>query len=98
MLKDTPPAVNIYWDPASGITSMLILAVPSPYAFVAVTVYDVADCVAVGVPLIAHEVALSERPAGNVGDEVHDVGVLPPSVGVIVVIAESCVKVNGESV
>jgi hypothetical protein len=77
---------------------MLISAVPSPYAFVAVTVYDVADCVTVGVPLIAHDVPLIERPVGKVGDEVHEVGVLPPSVGVIVVIAESCVKVNGEPV
>lgn len=75
---------------------MLISAVPLPYAFEAVMVYEVAVCVAVGVPLIAHDVELIDKPAGKVGNEVHDVGVLPPSVGVIVVIAEFWVNVNGE--
>jgi hypothetical protein len=77
---------------------MLMFAVPLPVALVAVIVYTVALDTAVGVPLIAQEVASIERPAGKVGDELQEVGVFPPSVAVSAVIAEFCVKVNGEPV
>jgi len=88
--------LNAYCVPGAGVTAMLIFAVPLPVAFEAVIVYEVAPDTAVGVPLIAHDVALIESPVGNVGDEVHDVGVSPVKVGVSVVITEFCVNVNGE--
>jgi hypothetical protein len=77
---------------------MLIFAVPLPVALVAVIMYAVAICAADGVPLIAQVVALIKRPEGKVGDETQEVGASPPSVAVSVVIAEFCVKVNGEPV
>lgn len=64
---------------------MVVLALPA--AFVAVTVYVVADDVAVGVPVMAPVLVLNDKPAGN--DVLIDqlVAAPPELVGVQVVIA-----------
>ena len=52
----------------AAITSMFTVVVAEPLvAPVPVTVWVVADCVAVGVPLITPVVASSVKPAGSAG-------------------------------
>jgi hypothetical protein len=48
------------------------------------------------VPEIAQLVLLMASPNGSEGEDVQDVGVLPPRVGVIVVMAESSTKEKGD--
>jgi hypothetical protein len=64
---------------------MVVLALPA--AFVAVTVYVVADDVAVGVPVMVPVLVLNDKPAGN--DVLIDqlVAAPPELVGVQAVIA-----------
>jgi hypothetical protein len=47
---------------------MVNVAVPLPYAFVAVTVYVVADTAALGVPVIAPVLVFRLNPAGKIGE------------------------------
>jgi hypothetical protein len=44
------------------------------------------------VPDIAQLVLSIESPVGSVGEDVHDAGVVPPKVGVMVVMAEFLAK------
>ena len=48
------------------------VAVDVPPELVAVTVYDVAACVAVGVPLIRPVDELNDRPDGSAGEMEYD--------------------------
>ena len=67
-------------DGAATLTVMVTMAVALPPVLVAVTVYDVEDEMAVGVPLMAPVDVSKERPAGSVPEIDHDVTV-PPEVG-----------------
>jgi hypothetical protein len=60
---------------------MLISADPLPYAFEAVIVYGVEICVPVGVPLIAQDVELIDKPAGKLGALTQFVSGVPVRVG-----------------
>ena len=73
---------------------MVTMAVALPPVLLAVTVKDVEEVVAVGVPLIAPVVESRERPAGSEGETDHEVIVPPFAVGVTVVICVPLVKVN----
>ena len=59
---------------------------PAPAAFVGVMTYPVTAEDTVAAPVMAHVVALMERPAGSVGTEVHAVKVVPPAVHVIALV------------
>ena len=48
--------------------------------------YSVSAEDTVAAPVMAHVVALMERPAGRVGTEVHAVKVVPPAVHVIALV------------
>ena len=76
------------------MTWIVTVAVPLPPAFVAVTVYDVEDDTAVGVPLIAPVERSNERPAGSVGVIDQEVTSPPFAVGVTAVMALFIVNVN----
>ena len=73
------------------MTVMVIVAVPDPPLLVAVTVWTVCACRAVGVPEITQVDELSERPAGRaaivvdggVGARAQDTTAPPDRVGVI---------------
>ena len=73
---------------------MFTVAVPLPPALVAVTVYDVEEDTAVGVPEIDPFEVEKERPAGSVGEIDHEVTFPPLALGVAVVIAVPLVSVN----
>jgi hypothetical protein len=47
---------------------MVNVAVPLPYAFVAVTVYVVADTATLGVPVITPVLVFMLNPAGKLGE------------------------------
>jgi hypothetical protein len=96
------PLVNVnglplYATEAGGasLTRIVIVVVALPPVLLAVTVYDVEEDTAVGVPEISPVEVEKERPAGTAGEIDQDVTAPPLEVGVAVVIAESFVKVNG---
>ena len=96
------PFVNVnglplYATEAGGasLTRIVIVVVALPPVLLAVTVYDVEEEIAVGVPEISPVEVEKERPAGTAGEIDQDVTAPPLEVGVAVVIAESFVKVNG---
>tara|TARA_Y100000287_G_C14015107_1_gene254097 strand:- start:317 stop:550 length:234 start_codon:yes stop_codon:yes gene_type:complete len=73
---------------------MVTVAVALPPALEAVTVYDVEDDTAVGVPPIAPVEVSKDRPAGSDGEIDQEVGVPPLAVGVTVVIATPFVRID----
>ena len=73
----------------------MLLADPTTDPALGVTAYPVDAFAAVGVPLIAHVDALTDKPAGRVAETVQDVGVAPLRLGVMVVIADPTVPVYG---
>jgi len=77
------------------LTVMEMVAVALPPVLVAVTVYEVEDEVAVGVPEIAPVDVEKERPAGSVGEIDQEVTVPPLEVGVAVVMAVPLLRENG---
>lgn len=77
------------------MTVMEMVAVALPPVLVAVTVYEVEDEVAVGVPEIAPVDIEKERPAGSVGEIDQEVTVPPLEVGVAVVMAVPLLRENG---
>ena len=77
------------------MTVMEMVAVALPPVLVAVTVYEVEDEVAVGVPEIAPVDVEKERPAGSVGEIDQEVTVPPLEVGVAVVMAVPLLRENG---
>ena len=79
-------------DGAATLTVMVTMAVALPPVLVAVTVYDVEDEMAVGVPLMAPVDVSKERPAGSVPEIDHDVTVPPLEVGVAADMVTSFVK------
>ena len=76
------------------MTRIVTVTVALPPLFEAVTVYVVADEVAVGVPEIAPVEASIDKPDGSVGDIDQEITVPPLELGVAVVMAESFVKVR----
>ena len=76
------------------MTWIVTVAVPLPPALVAVTVYDVDEDTAVGVPEIEPFEVEKERPAGSVGVIDQEVTFPPLALGVAVVIAVPLVSVN----
>lgn len=70
------------------------MAVVLPPGLVAVTVYVLDAEIAVGVPETVPSVCEKVRPAGSVGEIVHEETVPPLDVGVTAVIATSFVRVN----
>ena len=70
------------------------VVVPLPPALVAVTVYTVEVEITVGVPLISPVVVLNAKPVGSDGTIDQETTAPPLAVGVLLVIAESFVKVN----
>ena len=66
-----------------------------PPVLLAVTLYVADDVIAVGVPEISPVEESRERPAGSVGDTVHEVTAPPFDVGVFAVIVVPTVSVNG---
>jgi len=79
----------------ASLTRIVIVVVALPPVLLAVTVYDVEEDTAVGVPEISPVEVEKERPAGTAGEIDQDVTAPPLEVGVAVVIAVSFVKVNG---
>ena len=79
-------------DGAATLTVMITMAVALPPVLVAVTVYDVEDEMAVGVPLMAPVDVSKERPAGSVPEIDHDVTVPPLEVGVTADMVTSFVR------
>jgi hypothetical protein len=73
---------------------MVTIAVALPPEFVAVTVYEVDEVMAVGVPEIAPVEIEKTRPAGSVGVIDQDVTVPPVAVGVAVDMSVSFDNVN----
>ena len=73
---------------------MVRVAVPLPPAFVAVTVYDVDEETAPGVPPTAPVELLKVNPAGSAGEIDHDATVPPLDVGVTVLIETPLTSVN----
>ena len=67
---------------ATSLTTMVKVAVSVPPVFVAVTVYDAEEVMAVGVPEIAPVEVSRVTPAGSDGETDHDVTVPPVDVGV----------------
>jgi hypothetical protein len=66
-----------------------------PPVLLAVTVYVADEVIAVGVPEISPVVESRERPAGRVGDTVHEVTAPPLDVGMFAVIVVPTVSANG---
>ena len=89
----------VYVSPEGGpsITVILIVAVVEPLALLAVMIWSVAICVAVGVPLMAHVVVSSTIPAGNAGDA-EQFSTVPVTAGVKGVTDVFRVKVYGDPV
>ena len=79
---------------AISFTVISTVVVPLPPAFVAVTVYTVEGERTVGVPLISPVVVLNDKPVGSDGAIDQETTAPPLAVGVVLVIAESFVKVN----
>ena len=77
------------------MTTMEMVVVALPPVLVAVTVYDVEDEVADGVPEIAPVEVENERPDGSDGVIDHEVTVPPLEVGVAVVMVVSLLRENG---
>ena len=77
------------------MTRIVIIVVALPPVLLAVTVYDVEDDTAVGVPEISPVEVEKDRPAGTDGEIDQDVTAPPLEAGVAVVMAASFVKVNG---
>ena len=76
------------------MTRIVIVVVALPPVLLAVTVYDVEDETAVGVPEISPVEVEKERPAGRVGEIDQEVTSPPLALGVAVVIAVPLVSVN----
>tara|TARA_B100000900_G_scaffold357339_2_gene327570 strand:- start:2531 stop:2764 length:234 start_codon:yes stop_codon:yes gene_type:complete len=74
---------------------MEMVVVALPPVLVAVTVYDVEDEVADGVPEIAPVEVENERPDGSDGVIDHETTVPPLEVGVAVVMVVSLLRENG---
>ena len=74
------------------MTRIVTVTVALPPLFEAVTVYVVADEVAVGVPEIAPDEVSNDKPDGSVGLIDQDVTVPPVEVGVAVDIVASFAK------
>ena len=70
------------------------MAVVLPPGLVAVTVYVLDAEIAVGVPETVPSVCEKVRPAGSVGEIVHEETAPPLEVGVTAVIATPFVRVN----
>ena len=64
------------------MTTMVMVAVSVPPVLEAVIVYEALEVTTVGVPLMAPVEESRERPAGRLGETVHEVMVPPPTVGV----------------
>ena len=77
------------------MTTMEMVVVALPPVLVAVTVYDVEDEVADGVPEIAPVEVENERPDGSDGVIDHETTVPPLEVGVAVVMVVSLLRENG---
>ena len=65
------------------MTWMVTMAVALPPVLLAVTVYDVEEEMAVGVPLMAPVEVSKERPVGSVAEIDHEVTAPPLEVGVM---------------
>ena len=76
------------------MTRIVIVVVALPPVLLAVTVYDVEDETAVGVPEISPVEVEKERPAGTDGEIDQEVTGPPLVVGVTVVMAVPFVSVN----
>ena len=76
------------------MTTMVMVAVSVPPVLVAVMVYVAEEVTAVGVPLMAPVEESRERPAGRLGETVHEVMVPPPTVGVSVVMVVPFTRVR----
>ena len=76
------------------MTCIVKVAVPLPPALVAVTVYDVDEETAPGVPPTAPVELLNVSPAGSAGEIDHDATAPPVDVGVTVLIETPLTSVN----
>ena len=81
-------------DGAISLTWMVKVAVPVPPALVAVTVYDVDEDTADGVPPTAPVELLNVNPAGSAGEIDHEATGPPLEVGDTVLIGTPLTRVN----